>query len=402
MKILVVSSFLPYPLFSGGHVRLYNLIKELSSSHEITLICEKRFKQTEKDIKEVEKICKKVIVVSRKRQWSARNLLKTAISSHSFLVTGHTSVEMKKVIEDELKKIKFDLIHVETYYIMQNLPATSIPIVLAEHNIEYKVYKKYVDQVSIVLKPILSLDIVKIKNEEEKFWKKADKLIAVSMEDSKVMYKAGITASIIANGVNTKKFTFLHKSKSKNQKEKKILFIGDFKWIQNRDTVQYIIEEIWPEIRNKNKEQRTKIVLWIVGREIPQSIKDLSNDSDVIFDESKSALPTEKLFQDADILLAPIRVGGGTSYKILESMSCGTPVVATPLSAESLEAADNLNIMVGSTASELAEKTLELLSDKNLYDKVAKNGRKLIEENYTWKKIAKDLNKVYEEARSNS
>lgn len=67
MKILLVSSYLPFPLYSGGHIRLYNLIKNLSEEHDITLICEKRDYQTKEDIEEVEKICKKVITVERKQ-----------------------------------------------------------------------------------------------------------------------------------------------------------------------------------------------------------------------------------------------------------------------------------------------------------------------------------------------
>ncbi|MBU3978734.1 glycosyl transferase family 1, partial [Patescibacteria group bacterium] len=60
MKILLISSYLPYPLFSGGQIRLYNLLKELSRNHRVTLICEKRGNQTESDVKEIEKICEKV------------------------------------------------------------------------------------------------------------------------------------------------------------------------------------------------------------------------------------------------------------------------------------------------------------------------------------------------------
>ena len=77
MKILMVSSFLPYPLTSGGHIRLYNLIKNLSNRHNITLICEKRDYQTEEDVDEIKKICTKVITVRRKKQWSVSNILKT-------------------------------------------------------------------------------------------------------------------------------------------------------------------------------------------------------------------------------------------------------------------------------------------------------------------------------------
>ena len=66
MKILMVSSYLPFPLKSGGEIRLYNLIKNIAEEHEITLICEKRDYQTAADVEEVQKFCKKVITVHEK------------------------------------------------------------------------------------------------------------------------------------------------------------------------------------------------------------------------------------------------------------------------------------------------------------------------------------------------
>jgi polysaccharide biosynthesis protein PslH len=400
MRILMVSSFLPYPLFSGGQVRLYNLIKELSEKHEITLICEKRSHQTEADVREIEKICKKVVTVGRRRQWGVGNILKTAASANSFLVTGHTSKEMKKKIEEELQREKFDLIHVETFYVMQNLPSTILPVVLAEHNIEYAVYDRFAKSATMLVKPLLLLDIAKLKREEEALWKKATRVVAVSNEDKKVMTNAGLTPAIVANGVDTQKFSFNPLTRSARSGQKKILFLGDFKWLQNRDAAKFIIEEIWPILRQgfggqAGNTRDNGLKLWIVGRKIPESIKNLAIDSNIIFDEESSVKPTEELFHEADILLAPIRIGGGTSYKILESMSCGTPVVTMPLSSIAIEARGGHDIMVGETPSELSEKTLSLLSDESLYKKIAVNGRKLIEEKYTWKKIAEDLDEVY-------
>ena len=90
--------------------------------HEITLICEKRDYQTAQDIEEVEKFCKKVVTIQRKKQWSLINILKTGFSMNPFLIVGHTSEEMKQCIKDELVREKYDLIHVETFYVYQNLP----------------------------------------------------------------------------------------------------------------------------------------------------------------------------------------------------------------------------------------------------------------------------------------
>ncbi|MBI5122413.1 glycosyltransferase family 4 protein [Candidatus Roizmanbacteria bacterium] len=389
MKILVISSYLPYPLHSGGHIRLYNLIKELSKKHEITLICEKRLHQTMEDIQEMEKICKKVVTVNRGKQWSVKNIAKTATSLHSFLVTGHTHQEMKQMIMDELVRDQFDLIHVETFYVMQNLPKISLPVVLVDHNIEYQVYKRFVEQVPKALRPLLALDILKIKRDEEFSWKAADKVIAVSQDDKKIMEQKGLKPEVISNGVNVDDFAFKVKSTDKS-KMRKILFIGDFKWIQNRDSVQFIIDEIWDKI---SLEANAK--LWIVGRSIPTDIKNLTDDPDVIFDEKSSEKSAPEIFQEADVLLSPIRVGGGTSYKILEAMSCGTPVVTMPMSASAIHAKDGENIVIGENVKELAEKTIELLKDEKLFAKIAKNGRQLIEENYSWKKIAIDLGNIY-------
>lgn len=425
MKILLISSYLPYPLFSGGQVRLFNLIKELSRYHKITLICEKRDYQTDSDVKEIEKICEKVIAVKRRKQWGLQNILKTITSQHSFLTVGHTNEAMKVKIKEELDKNKFDLIHIETFYIAQNLFSViarrndevistnngiathsaswriahndNIPIVLIEHNIEHLVYSRFVKNAPFLLRPFLALDVAKIKKEEEGFWKKVSKLIAVSNEDKEIMRLAGVDAEIVANGVDIDKFSYKNIQKAVIQKEKKILFIGDFKWIQNRDALSWIIRDIWPEIKRRTNlpAGRQGIKLWVVGREIPDSIKNLTNDPDVLFDQKSSSRSTEEIFREAYALLAPIRVGGGTSYKILESLSVGTPVIITPLSAQSLGLRDSEEAMIGQSAHEIAEKTLTLIQSSNIYEKVSKKGRTLIEKNYTWKCIARILEEVY-------
>lgn len=410
MKILMISSYLPYPLFSGGQVRLYNLIKELSSKHEITLICEKRAHQTEADISAVKEICKDVITVERKPQWSLANLVKAGMSPHSFLVTGHTLAEFKQKIHQAIEQTTFDLIHVETYYVMENLlegtgnyQLPTLPLVLVEHNIEYQVYEKFMNRAPLFLRPLLKIDIAKIKREEEQYWKQARSLVAVSFEDKSIMKKAGVAASLVSNGVNTKQFGFTSfDERNAQHKERKILFLGDFKWIQNKDSVTFIIKEIWPQLKlqMESKKGGTAVKLWIVGRKIPDSIRSLTNDPDVLFDEKSSSLPTEKIFQEASILLAPIRVGGGTSYKILESMSSGTPVVTMQMSAEALGAKNEQDVLVGNNARELAERCKELLQSERLYKHIAKNGRVLVEKNYTWKEIGKKLEEVYQEART--
>lgn len=392
MKILVVSSYLPFPLYSGGHIRLYNLIKNLSEQNEITLVCEKRDYQTEEDIKEVEKICKKVITVTRKKQWSANNILKTGLSKNPFLIVGHSSEEMKQAIKDELVREKFDLVHVETFYVYQNLPKVAIPVVLVEHNVEYLVYQRYADKASSLVKPLLYLDVLKLKRIEQAIWKKVDRLVAVSSTERRLMKRADV--DLIPNGVDTESFKF--KSAQDIPHEKRILFIGDFKWIQNRDALEFILKKIWPNLLLKLDDLGKKfdLKLWIVGKNIPENFKNSNLYKNVIFDD-KNKDETNQIFRKSFILLAPLRVAGGTSYKILEAMASGTAVVTTNLGVEGLEAKDKTHVLVGEEPNQIAKLVCDLLIDHSLYRRLTLNSRKFVVDKYDWKIISKKLNEVY-------
>lgn len=393
MNILLVSSYLPYPLFSGGHIRLYNLIKELSRKHTITLICEKRDYQGDTEINELKKFCKKVITVNRQKQWSLENIVKTGLSLYSFLITGHKSSEMKKEITRELNESQFDLIHVETSYIMQNIPPLDIPLVLVEHNVEYLVYKRFADSAPIPLRPLLYLDILKLKYWEEKMWKKATKLVAVSDIEKIIMEKIRKDVVVVSNGVDAEKFQV---NPTETLGDKRILFIGEFKWMQNRDAIEFILKEIWPRLRSEFIPPMNDrgIKLWVVGKSIPQSIKKMTSDKDVVFDEN-APNQTEEIFKKSNLLLAPIRIGGGTSFKILEAMASGIPVVTTPL-GNAIGALENEEIITASTPADFVENIKKLLEDKDFYGRISANARTLIEKKYNWKKIANDLNKVYD------
>lgn len=384
MKILIVASYLPYPLLDGGRVRLYNLIKLLSKKHDITLVCEKWPPQTKEDEEEVKKICKKVVVFDRPKAISPKNLTKSFLSLNPLLVTAHSHKGFKKLIAKELDKNKFDLIHVETFYALQNIPTTNLPIVLVEHNLEYEVYRKYAKQAKLIFKPILFYDAFKLEKREKRLWKRADKLVSVSMTEKKIM---GDDAHLIPNGVDLEKFKFIKRKTDKNKK--KILFIGNFKWMQNRDSANFIIKNVWPFMRSKNK----NLYLWVVGKNIPSSIKKLESYS-VKVDENAPD-ETEVIFQSSDLLLAPIRVGGGTNFKILEAMACGTPVVTSDLGNEGIQAKDGEEILIANKPDEYATKALNILSDGYLYEKVSRGGRKFVEANFDWNTIAEKLNEVY-------
>jgi glycosyltransferase involved in cell wall biosynthesis len=402
MNILIVSSYLPYPLHSGGQVRLYNLMKHLAKNHTLTLVCEKRAHQTPSDIQAVKKLCKEVYTVDRKKQWTIGHIFATGFSSYPFLMIGHTHHEMKKIISELLDLNTYDLIHAETFYIRQNLPETKLPIVLAEHNVEYQVYDRYLKTLPPLFFPLvllLKIDIWKMKKWEQHYWEDATKLIAVSEADKELMKRKDTV--VVPNGVDIDEFTLKNLEQKIKGKEKRTLFIGDFKWIANQDAAKQIITSVWPNVKltlEDNGKVNPNLKLWIVGRKIPQYIRDLGRESDIIFDETVD--DTAEAFRKADALIAPIRVGGGTKFKILEAMASGVPVVTTEFGAEGLNIKHSEHMLIGDTNYELANLLIRLFSDEKLYIEMAKKARKHIEEYFSWGSIAKTLEGVYKSVTS--
>jgi len=391
MKILMLTPYLPYPLHSGGQIRSYNLIKNLSQKYQITLFSFIRSAKELVHIAELEKYCTKVKVFKRRQAWDPRNILISALTPYPFLVAIYLSKSVKNAIRRELAS-NYDLIHAETFYVMPNLPKpTNIPTLLVEQTIEYMVYQRFVEDFKFfLLKPLLYFDVLKIKLWEKYFWQKATRLAAMSQSDKQIMEKSvkDRKVDVVANGVDVEHFTESRIAKAVNQT---ILFVGNFKWLPNKDAAKFLVTDIWPKIH----QQLPRAKLWIVGRNPTSEILDLSNQKNVTV--SGEVDDIREAFQKSSVLLAPIRSGRGTKYKVLEAMASQVPVVTTKLGIEGIAAIDQSSVLIAETADGLADKTIQVLTDKNLAEKLAANGKKLVYNQYNWQAISKELDQIYQQ-----
>lgn len=392
MRILMVTPYLPYPLLSGGQIRSYNLIKNLAKSHKITLFSFIRKEEERKFLPKLLRYCQKIKVFKRRKAFSLFNILMAGISYYPFLMCLYWDPKVKKEIKEEIESEDYDLLQAETFYVMHILPKTQLPVVLAEQNIEYQVYKRFADRANLFLKPFLYFDVAKIKLWEEFFWQKAKKVIAASTLDEKIIEdKIKTKVNLVPNGIDPDYFKNLAQ---KPHEFPTILFVGNFKWLQNRDTVSFLISEIWPKI----KKQILKAKLLIVGRDAPQKLKEAITESGAILKEDVSEIAD--VYQISDLLLAPIRIGGGTKFKILEAMAAGLPVVTTKEGIEGLEVEDGKEVLVGREASQLVEKVVEILKDGDLKNNLTTKARTLVFEKYNWQTVSQKFDQVLKEAVS--
>lgn len=394
MKICMLTPYLPFPPSSGGQIRSYNLIKYLSKKHEITLFSLIKDDSEKKYIKELQSFCRKIYVFKRsKSPWTLRNILLTGFGPYPFLVIRNLAQDEKKAIEAELAREKYDLIHAETFYVMPHLPKTDIPILLVEQTIEYLVYKHYVDSLKNPLaRLILGIDVAKLKYWEKVFWRKAQSAVAVSEADKKEMLDLapGLKVDIVPNGVN---LDFFKAKETWKTDEPKVLFVANFKWLQNVEAAEILIKHVFPYIVKEISNAK----LWIVGQHIPKEITDLATDNVIVDNlEESDEEGIRRAYNSASVFVSPLHGPGGTRLKHFGAMAAKLPLVTTPVGAEGLGAKEGENIIIRKSSKELAEATIKLFKDPKMAERLANNARAHVEAHFSWGKMAEYLDKVYE------
>ena len=389
----MLTPYLPYPLLSGGQIRSYNLLKKLSKKHEITLFALIKNENEKQYISELEKYCHKVEVFKRsEKPFTFKNIIKTAFSSFPFLVIRNQAPTIIDAIKKELIAEEYDLVHAETFYMMPNLPESKIPTILVEQTIEYLGYENYAKKAPKFLKSILNMDIDKIRKWEKHYWRKADRLIVMSEDDKEFIAKELGTnekISVVANGVDT---AWFEEKDTKLSDHPTILSVGTFKWLPNQEAVDFLVQKVWPKIKKKINNAE----LLIVGNAPTEKVINYGR-RDKQINVAGRVEDIRDAFKKSHVLLAPVFSGKGTRYKILEAMACGTPVVASKIAIEGLDIKDGVHVLTSNQADEMANLTAEVIADKKLWQKLSRNGKKFVSENYDWKLISKKLDKIYQE-----
>lgn len=140
-------------------------------------------------------------------------------------------------------------------------------------------------------------------------------------------------------------------------REKSLLFIGQLDYLPNAEAARFLIDSVWPAVRERLPEARLRIagpsseVLGSPSR-LPPGV------------EVTGVVPRlEPLYARTAVACAPIHAGGGTRLKILEAAAFGRPVVSTRLGAEGLDLRDGEEIVLRDDARGFAAACCRLMAE---------------------------------------
>ena len=407
MNILFVTKSLPYPPNAGFKKRTYHLIKGLSKDNRVSVICSGNYEQEKANV-EALKECTHSITLIPSTQRHSRIL--NLFSPLPFNIKRWNSLLIKKAIEQIIKKEQIDLILCDSIYQAGNIPSNSCYKVLAEHNIESVIIRRYAETENNIAKRTYAFaELRKMRNYENRMWPEFDLCLVCSEEDKKIIQSriSKQSVEVVPNGVDIEYFKPLelirdaergmrnedgspHPAPRKPHNENNsLVYTGEIGWHPNKDAIIYFAREIWPLIKKEVKD----VLFYVVGNNPPDEIKKLSEkDTSIIVTGFVEDI--REYIGKASVFVTPLRIGSGTRLKILEAMAMGKPVVSTSIGCEGIEVTNGENIIVADKPAEFKDKVIELFNNQQLKTSLSISARKLIEERYSWGKITQKLNNI--------
>jgi len=189
---------------------------------------------------------------------------------------------------------------------------------------------------------------------------------------------------VLANGYNESYFDHVA-FPQKLSKSPTVLFCGALDYSPNVDGIDWFADKIWPRIHASMPE-----VVWrIIGKSPDERSKRWGELEGVeLVGEVEDVRP---YYQSAWLQVVPLRIGGGTRLKIVESLGMDTPVVSTTLGAQGLNLKNKEDILLADSPEVFAQSVLTLLQDDVMRNSMQSKGYQAVQENYRWSTLGKKL-----------
>lgn len=191
---------------------------------------------------------------------------------------------------------------------------------------------------------------------------------------------------LVPNGVDTKDLAF----DDGVPPEPQILFLGSLDYGANVDALRFLIEDVLPRVGHPG------VKLVVAGSNPRAEVERIANRSPHAVRLVGRVPDAGPYFSGSRMLVVPLRFGGGTRLKILESFARGCPVVSTTVGCEGLSVEHERELLVADGAQALAHQIDRLLAEPALGRQLARRGRELVETTYDWASIVGTLESALE------
>lgn len=386
--ILLISRCPPFPLHLGDRLIIWHLARELSRrGYVIDLLALFDRDDDPKHLDEYRSFFRHIELFAEPRRNITAYLRRLLLPGVRFATTAEKSFcpPLWRAIAARLKGGDYDLAHCfgsvsvyEYHPLFAHLPNLITP---------YESHALYLQSAAAQGQISARLRLPIVRRFESFMFRLYDRAVVIAEADRAKLLALQPTLSVevIPNGIELERF----RPTNTERDEYTLLFVGNYEYPPNQDVAQILIDRALPQIRRVIPEAR----LQLIGNNPPDWMRELADDHIEVSGHVPEVTP---YLARATVFLCPLRVGAGLKNKVLEALAMGIPVVATPLSVDGIDVRDGESAVIA-PVEQFARKTIELLGDAALRDRLSKNGRALIESRYSWARTASSYEQLYDE-----
>ena len=400
MKILVLLPRFPYPLDKGDKLRAYHQIVELAKQHEVYVFALSHSEVRHDDYDHLTSVATAVRTV-RIRWWeSAWGVLKAFLTGQPLQLGYWSSARARKEYRRWEQQLQPDVVYCQmvrtiptlTERCSLNTKHCSLNTKHCSLNTKHCILdfqdalslntRRRMERTHGLLRLILKYEYRALQRTEQKAVARFDATTVIATADRDAIDPS---VHLVPNGVDTDYFNAKHLPL--NTKHYSIVFTGNMSYAPNVDAACWLVKDIMPLAW---EQQPHGIKVLIAGADPKPAVRALAGPNVTVsgrLDDIRDASASARIF------VAPMRIGSGMQNKLLEAMAMGLPCVTTSLAATPLGATPGEHLLVGDTASDIADLIVKLGTDE-LHRAIADAGRRFVQECYSWPAAVEPLETI--------
>ncbi len=398
LRILVLCTKFPFPPKDGGSVAMMSMIQGFAKAgHQVSVLSmntPKHFVDLQSLPKEMVSLADFTAVEVNTKVSIVDALANLLFSKESYHVKRFTSKAFREELVDMLKKRSFDVVQLETLFMTPYINsikehAPKALIALRAHNVEHEIWsRRATNELNPLKKVVLETTAIRIQAYEEQVLSRGqyDVLVPITGRDAGVLKNMGNKAPdyVCPAGIEENIAT----TTGPAEQWPSLFYIGALDWEPNLEGMRWFLKQVWPKIRKKYPDLK----LYIAGRNTPKELYAVRDPQVVVSGEVDSAAD---FIRPKGIMIVPILSGSGMRVKILEGMSHGKPIVATPLAAEGLGVRSGEHLYLAQEPQAFADAVSTLIDNPSLARLLADQGADFARKKFSNDKVIAGLLDFY-------
>lgn len=399
MRILIVTPYLAYPGVDGGGTVMFNIIRNLSVRHEIICLSFAR-QQDLTYLPQLEQFCVEVTTVPfpggagvtpfakvlNLERRGMHNLLSFATFT-PVVVRKCRSRAMTGEIRRAIERHKPDVVHICFPQMAHYVEACQgVPTVMDTLDVALVgVFRRAMSARHIWAKAYYLMQWLFWVRFESRWFPRFGKVLTVTRQDAAALKMVIPDLDVYADAIAV---DIAPPPAVAHGAGRRIGFLASFGHQPNVDAALYFSGTIFPIVRQRLADAE----FVVAGKNPPETLRNTAADG-VRCVGFVDDVPT--FYSGVDVVVAPIRFGGGIKIKVLEAMACGRPVVTTSVGAEGITEPEEGALLVADEPAAFADAVVTLLADGAQRTMLGERARQLVERRFSWRRVMDDLDRIY-------